>query len=1408
MIIRRSIWIVVFILFLLFTSMFVSIVSIYEMPTKVLGGKDIYVMISSQDKNPIRSNIDIAFAYGIENLSYIQAVSPEIYAFTMINGKSATVRGVIFSKFFKLQGGGIVSGSLPHTLFDALIGINARKMLGVDIGDVITLRGSFSSSVAIVNISGVFKTNSPADDEILVSIPTAEKLAGINPRKVSIIRIKTSDKDKIEKLLDPDTPKFIVYMNMSHTGFIGEHVKINATVKNMGHRGGKCILSVSFENKTKVYNLYVNKEKNINLNFTLNKVGVQNITAVVKNDIFYYTCYTQISVYPKPVFMRGPIIAFSHQPVVYTFKTLNNESIENGTLIVESSNYKKIYMVNETVNIIYPNAGKYTLKFVGDNFENQTFNVSVYDKVNMSKIALVLPEPINGTLFLNKTDKIRVYTGGKVYYSFDGGNSEVGKIIPIPSNMNGNHILNLTVISWRYMAKRSYPIHIIEDYPPAVIAGQNDSKVLYGSHIKFVLRDPVPILNVTVRVNGITKQIFIGQRFNASIENYTYIISQIVNKAPAFDVHIYFKDVWGRSASYAATYSVVVSKDIEKPHIIVAKSVKIWSGNNSVVKATDNVAVKNITVYVNWSYDQKIFSATRDKVCVPTVFKSSNEVIYVSEGIYNATVVAYDVSGNRNETNFTIIVNNSGEKNPPILVGNQTDKGYYNLTAGWIKFVSYDNVAVKWIGCYEKIGNTYTLVKSVYGNSSTQNLTLYLNSTDFSDGVHYLLIGAYDINLNFMDYVPITVIKNYVDDIKPEIHIANEVKMWGGNSTTVKVSDNVAVHNVIVYVNWSYPQKMFASHENNKSMLYVTIPTSFQMNGQVIYVSEGIYNATVVAYDVSGNRNETNFTIIVNNSGEKNPPIFTINDYLSFGFLESIKIYSYDNVYVKKMWMANSSDVIVENNSNNLILYGKYLKMGYNHLIVYAEDVNGNTASKDLTILITDDVKPHLISFSAVIWGGNTTIIRATDNVQVSWVNVSFEGNYYNNSGNEVVISTVFINDSTAKFLSPGDYSLVVRMSDAAGNVNVSLFHLIINNTGEKNPPVIIGKDYGTINISSSLRYVSFDNVAVSKIWIAQRNKIIKEIDGWSINLTYHDLSAGTHNLTVYAEDINGNIGSKDITVSVAGVKKIDISAYLLENKIKENQNGVLVINLQNSNTLGYYNLSIYIDDKLYYTAEILMHPYERKSLNIELPPLSAGNHTITVGNLTLKLQVLEQRSEKLPTDLVLKYIKNMKFSESKNVIYKGFQISEGNFMLLLLSLMMITLILLLLGLYSSMLKGIKNQNIGILRAIGASNKQILWYFINDSMKYIFMPIFFGVACGYGLIILINNLDILTALGHRLIIAPTPLDILMAILISLVFSAISLFFIFKSLLRKRVVHIMGAEEKTQQIRLEEILESE
>lgn len=1379
MILSRKIAIPVFVLFLLFTTMFISLVSIYNMPERMMGSNGIYVLTSTKDKNPIRSNLDIRIAYGLENMSYVKAVSPEIFVFTVIHDQPVTARGVLFKKFLNLEGGTLIAGSFPDRPDGAIAGENFAKKFNVHVGDSLTLYGSFTSSFAIVNITGIFETGGPADDEILISLPTARKLSGIAEGKVSIIRVKSWDVEKVDKLLSSSYPKFTVNLNSTSQVYVGDQFNVTAILKNMGTVPGTANLTVNFQNENKAVEVEINSTKNMSFNFTAKYEGKFNLTAIVYNDIFYYTCYTQITVMKKPAFIEGPSFAYVNTPTDYAVMTLKNESVQNGKIVVMGEdNYTATYNASGQINITFPRGGNYTLFFHSDLYENTSMNVSVYERAPFDSLAQMNPPAINGTIYAVPGETLHVISEGNVFISLDGGSQVEGNSIDIPEDMEGNHLLNVTVIQANLMGAESFLLHIVGNYTPRIISPVNNgSSVVYGENITFTLEDPIPIRYARYVFNGVEKTVWINQSFDPNVVNYTYNITVEVNETK-FNIRVEFWDYWNRSIAMEVSCPIIYFRDIFPPRIH-AEDVRIWGGNSTIVSVEDNEIVKDISVYFYGHYFNATVNAREGTVKVNTMFRSGNNVEFVPPGSYMATVKAWDSSGNFNVTNFTITIDNHGEKNPPIIVG----PGYADISSGQVSFHAFDNVGILKVSCYEGA----TLIKETSGD------VLNITSKDLGNGTHKLIIEALDIDFNY-GYFSTVLTKNYTDTTPPEI-IVNSLRIWGGNTTVIRATDDVKVSGISVHV--------FGMYFNGSSSARVA--TSFQNGDEIDYIQPGTYQMEVRAWDLSGNTNTSYFLLIINNTGEKTPPEFTVGDYIETNSSENVTIRAFDNVNVASMYAYMNGTEIANSSGGTLNISAIMLPCGYDHVEVVAVDANGNINSHNITIRVNDDIPPALAFDNVTVWSGNTTEILAYDNVRVSKMSTSIMGHVFSSSNGTLRIDTMFRDGNQVFYLPEKAYSLNVLLEDPSGNRVVRIFTLFINNTGERIKPLIIGPAYASLNATNNVTYESIDNVAVERMWITLNGSVVIQSNTASITLNYLSLPSGTDNITVYAEDVNGNTAEMNATVLVVGIKKVTVEAMLQSDEITTKDRGMVIVSMENDNVAGYYNLTISLDGSVIYQEEVFLKPYERKSIYIYLPYLDEGSHTITVDNQTLTLKVEKSVAEKLPTDLVLKYAKDLKFSESKGVVYKGFQISEGNFILVLASLISVTLILLFLGIYSTTIKSMKTGNIGILRAIGASNRQILMFFLNDAWKLVLLPVFLGIVGGYLLIMWIDSLSVLTAFGHTLIITPTWNDIIMVVLLSISFAMASMLIIFRNLMRKHVISILGREENPKVYTLEEVI---
>ncbi|NPA75872.1 MAG: ABC transporter permease [Euryarchaeota archaeon] len=1377
MILRKNVIVPVLVLFILFTAMFVSLVSIYEMPERMMGSKGTYVLTSSTDKNPIRSNLDIRIAYGLQNMSYITAVSPEIFVFTTLKGQAITVRGVLFKDFMSIEHGKIISGTLPNSSAEAMVGYRVAESMGLKVGENLTLIGSFKAAIAIVKITGIFKTEDPADDEILVSLSTARALAGIAPGKVSIIRVRTNNVEKVDKLMSSTYPKFTVSVNTTTQVYLGQKMLVNITVKNMGSDPGWANVTLTMGELSWTDNIYVRHERTVYVPLYPRHTGNFKLVSTVKNDIFYYTCYTQISVVKKPASIQGTTMVYTGHPIKYLVTSVNNTPAKEGNITVHGPDrYLSIYKVNNgTVYITFPYPGKYRLNYSAKYYTNSSLNVSAYKLTNLSSLANINPTPINNTIYAEENSWIQVYSQGTVHYSMDNGPLINATVIPVPKEIGENHTLSIFVIYGNYMANATYTLHPISSSKPKILAPvKNGSAVNYNETLTFSVNDPAPIKQVRYAINRVWKTIYVNQSFKPTWKNYTYNFTVKV-KSPRFEIQISAEDVWLRTVYFNAQCKVLIDKDIIKPRIFVPPTVKIWSGNRTEVKATDNVELSLLSVHVFGRY----FNSTSGFVLVKTSFYESGSIVFIPEGNYTAKVMAEDSAGNLNYTNFTIIINNTGEKNPPIITG----PAYVNISAAPVTFHAFDNVNVSNIACY----NGTTLIKKINGTA----LTLYPD--DFKNGSYHLYIIATDVNGN-KGYKYITLIKNYTDTIPPYVELT-PAKIWSGNVTWVLGYDNIMMKKITVN----------AFGHTFTGISRVPIKTEFIDNGVATFVAPGTYIVEITAEDISGNIAHYNLTLEINNTDEKNPPVFTLPEFAEYRATDTITLRSFDNAGIKKMWVVLNGKTIAESNGEWLNFSATLLPCSYSKISVFAEDINGNFAWKNMTVYVKDNIKPYLITTYEKIWSGNSTTIIAGDNVRVKTINITLFGKFFESQNGTLIIPTKYIYNNSVHYISPGKYTGTVHIMDSSGNENSSVFTLIIDNQGEKIPPIIIGPKVGAINTTTSVTYTSFDNVKVKKMWVRWNSKTIITSPEHEIVLKYGILPAGRQEITVFAEDVNGNIAHMNSTVVVKAIKNVIMNASLENTNITVTERTTVAITLVNQDAPNVYNLTIYVDKQEYYTSSISLAPYEKKIVYVMLPYLDKGTHTIKVNSVVLTLKVHENPAAKLPTDLILKYAKDLKFTESKSVIYKGFQISEGNFLLVLASLFIITLILVFLGLYSTAMKGIKNNNIGVLRAIGASNLQIFKFFAKESALYFLIPGLVGIVGGYALVLGINKMNMLTAFGHHLTIVPTWRDIAFIIVLTFAFISASVFIIYRHLMKSRVVHIMGRESNSREVPLSELL---
>ncbi|WP_245800173.1 ABC transporter permease [Haladaptatus litoreus] len=136
--------------------------------------------------HPVASKVPEQYADGL----HAQGIpaSAEILLFTVHDGKPIVARGANYSDFANISNATIEQGQRPTASNEALIGTDLAQTTGIKVGDRVTLGGSTESGIARIHIVGTYSASGPYDDQLLLSLPTAQHLSTTNDNTVHIIR--------------------------------------------------------------------------------------------------------------------------------------------------------------------------------------------------------------------------------------------------------------------------------------------------------------------------------------------------------------------------------------------------------------------------------------------------------------------------------------------------------------------------------------------------------------------------------------------------------------------------------------------------------------------------------------------------------------------------------------------------------------------------------------------------------------------------------------------------------------------------------------------------------------------------------------------------------------------------------------------------------------------------------------------------------------------------------------------------------------------------------------------------------------------------------------------------------------------------------------------------------------------
>ena len=277
--IRRRAVVVVALSIMIFTATLSVLAGLKSAPSAFAGDSE-FIISESSAPTIFSSQVSTDMVPALRLIPNITSASPEVFSFSSWRGTSFVVRGM---------GEGFGPGVLSLNSSDALIGHRLLDKLAIRLPYQLSLIGSYSSKMVIVNISKSVDTGTPLDDEMLVSIDVARFLSGMPDGKASIIRVSTTNPEWLHNVLSPEKSRFTLFDLRSSKSLVAQGHALNVTlgVRNWGSSRGS-------ERVTFADNGSVHSERTVSLNgsssttlqesFVLTDLGTHAIQASVSGD--------------------------------------------------------------------------------------------------------------------------------------------------------------------------------------------------------------------------------------------------------------------------------------------------------------------------------------------------------------------------------------------------------------------------------------------------------------------------------------------------------------------------------------------------------------------------------------------------------------------------------------------------------------------------------------------------------------------------------------------------------------------------------------------------------------------------------------------------------------------------------------------------------------------------------------------------------------------------------------------------------------------------------------------------------------------------------------------------------------------------------------------------------------------
>ncbi len=613
----------------------------------------------------------------------------------------------------------------------------------------------------------------------------------------------------------------------------------------------------------------------------------------------------------------------------------------------------------------------------------------------------------------------------------------------------------------------------------------------------------------TIDVNVVAVSITItspknGSYFNVSWVNVSwdasgdidhfeiYVDGNVINSSVPADARWYNVSGLSEGSHEISVFVVATSGDKVSDNVTVI--IDLTPPSLVIVDPSNYSYFNESTVTVYWSGSDdnldRYFVRLDGGVWVDVGLNTSYTFSGLKEGEHNVSVKALDKAGN---TNVSIVFFTVDLTPPTLQITSPENHSYVNSSS----------VTMSWSGS-DSSGIDHYEVRADDGSwIDVGTVTGYTFS--LSDGNHSLYVRAFDLAGNVAE----SFIYVVVDTVPPEVFI-------------ISPSNNDYLRGVVaIEINWTDTNpdrcELYINYTDKPVTTFYSIGVNtYEWNTST--TADGTYSIRAVAYDLAGNKAESEIIVVVDNT----PPLVSINSPKNGTAVGSTFTVVWDATdstsYVARVEVYLDGSLVAtyvkdENMTNNHTFSG--LSPGWYNISIYAYDAVDNVGIDSIL------VKVVIISISI-------TSPKNGSYFNTNWVNVSW------NASGDIDHFEIYVDGSVYDGSVPADvrWYNVSGLSEGSHEISV----LAVGSSGENasdNVTVIIDMTPPDLTITSPSNFSYHNSDTVTVYWSgSDENFDHYEVSfdggswenvGSSTSYTCKYLKEGWHNISIRALDKAGN---------------------------------------------------------------------------------------------------------------------------------------------------------------------------------------------------------------------------------------------------------------------------------------------